>query len=247
VHDLKIHLRDHELMAATHGRSLWVVNIAPLEQLNATVLAANAHLFQPRTAYQWGEGPAVMQEGNGNAQAFFATPSPTYGADITYRLAAAVTDTVRVRVFNAAGDTVAIINGPNSAGLHTVSWNFARRAAAATRPALSPSEKRDSILRAARAPVVLDSLGKAGYDTLAISCSRYLLQPAESLVAQALAAGRGGRGGAGGPPAGCGIAGFGGGGGGGRGGRGAANCERPLTQWDPFCARAAEAEGRGGR
>ena len=33
VHDLKIHPRDHELIAGTHGRSIWIVDIAPLEQM----------------------------------------------------------------------------------------------------------------------------------------------------------------------------------------------------------------------
>jgi hypothetical protein len=32
VHDLKIHPRDAELVAGTHGRSIWIVDIAPLQQ-----------------------------------------------------------------------------------------------------------------------------------------------------------------------------------------------------------------------
>ncbi|MHC5020613.1 MAG: WD40/YVTN/BNR-like repeat-containing protein, partial [Planctomycetota bacterium] len=31
VFDIKIHARDRELVAATHGRSLWIVNVAPLQ------------------------------------------------------------------------------------------------------------------------------------------------------------------------------------------------------------------------
>ena len=33
VHDLKIHPRDHELIAATHGRGIWITDVAALEQL----------------------------------------------------------------------------------------------------------------------------------------------------------------------------------------------------------------------
>src|SRR5690606_20101298 len=33
VHDLKIHPRERELIAGTHGRSIWIVDIAPLQQL----------------------------------------------------------------------------------------------------------------------------------------------------------------------------------------------------------------------
>lgn len=231
VFDLKIHPRDHELIAATHGRSFWIVDIAPLEQLTAKVVAADATLFEPHPALHWGEGPTLMASGNGNAQAFFATPNPSYGADIAYRLGPVATpDTVRFAITNAAGDTLATLTGPNTPGVHSVSWNFARRAAPATPAPLSPSERRDSILKAVRGPKVLDSLTTAGYDSTALSRARTLLFPP---------APGGGRGGAA----------SGRGGGGGRGAS-AANCERPLTQWDPFCARPAEPAptpaGRGG-
>ena len=50
VHDLKIHPRDRELIAATHGRGIWIVDIAPLEQLagdNGTKVVADAGLSLP--------------------------------------------------------------------------------------------------------------------------------------------------------------------------------------------------------
>jgi len=231
VFDLKIHPRDHELIAATHGRSFWIAPIAPLEQMTPKVMASNVHLFEPRTAYQWGEGPTLAAGGNGNAQAFFATPSPTYGADISYRVAgAAAGGQARITISDASGDVIATLNGPGAAGLHTVSWNFqGRRSGPAAAPApLSASERRDSILKAVRAPAVLDSLAKAKYDTAAIARAKAILNPP---AFDPMAGGRGGRGG-----------------GGGGGGRGAgAACERPLTQWEPFCARPGEgAPARGG-
>jgi hypothetical protein len=33
VHDLAVHPRDRELVVATHGRGLWVIDLAPLRQL----------------------------------------------------------------------------------------------------------------------------------------------------------------------------------------------------------------------
>src|SRR5258707_1251137 len=89
VHDLRIHPRDRDLIAATHGRALWIVNIAPLEQLNDSAIAAGAYLFQPTTAYQYGQPPL----GGGNSgQKAFRAPSPQYGAEIVYRLATGSTD-----------------------------------------------------------------------------------------------------------------------------------------------------------
>jgi photosystem II stability/assembly factor-like uncharacterized protein len=225
VYDLQIHPRDHELIAATHGRGLWIVDINALEQMTTTVVAKSVHLFEPKPAFQWGEGPTLGASGNGNAQAFFATPNPTYGASLTYRVTGAGSGAARISVLDAQGDTLQTMTGPGTPGLHTVTWGYAIAPKPQPRAPLSPSEKRDSILRTVRGPVVLDSLAKAKYDSAALAQARVLLNPA----------------GGGGPPAGF----PGGGGGGGRGGGVA--CERPLTQWEPFCARPAEAAPGGGR
>jgi photosystem II stability/assembly factor-like uncharacterized protein len=225
VYDLQVHPRDKELIAATHGRGFWIVDIAPLQEMTAAVAAKPAHLFTPKPAFQWGEGPTRAASGNGNAQGFFATPNPAYGAAISYRVTQAGQGPARISIVNAMGDTVASLTGPSSAGLHTVTWGYNVAAAPAPRVPLSPSEKRDSLLRAVRAPKVLDSLAAAKYDSAALATVRQLL-----------AAPTGG------------MAAFGGRGGGGGGGRGATGaCERPMTQWDPFCARPAEAAvARGG-
>src|SRR5262249_30380121 len=115
-------------------------------------------------------------------------------------------------------------------GLHTVVWNYqGQRPVAFVATALSPSERRDSILRVVRAPMVLDSLSKAHYDSTSIAAAR-------GMIAQMGAP-------AGGAPA-FGGRGGGGGGGGGRGG-GGGQCERPLVESDPFCPRPAEQAGGG--
>ena len=54
VHDLVIHPRDNDLIAATHGRSLWILDdITPLQQLTPSVLGASAHAFGNRVATVW--------------------------------------------------------------------------------------------------------------------------------------------------------------------------------------------------
>ena len=59
VHDLKIHPRDHEIIAATHGRGIWIADVAALEQLNDSVFAKNEYLLAPKTAYAFGEAPGA--------------------------------------------------------------------------------------------------------------------------------------------------------------------------------------------
>ena len=232
VFDLQIHPRDHELIAATHGRSLWIADIAALEQMTPKVIAQGTYLFAPKIAFQWGEGPQPGLPGNGYAQAVMTYANPPYGADIVYRLAAAAPGPVRLIVSNAAGDTLASLNGPAAPGVHHVTWNFQQAAARRAAAELSPSQRRDSILLRARAPQVLDSLTKAGYDTAAIRVVRAQVNVLVNPQPANAAGGRGGRGG---------------GGGGGRGDGGGQACEHPTTQWEQFCARPAEsAGGRGG-
>ncbi len=232
VYDMKVHPRDGELILGTHGRGFWIADITPLQQMTAATLASNVKLFAPKTAQQWAEAPTLAASGNGNAQMFFATPSPAYGAAISYRIGTAAQGSARILISDARGDTIATLTGPATAGLHTVTWayNGSRRVVAAA-AVTSPAARRDSILRAVRAPHVLDSLQKAKYDSTAIARVRELLNPPQ----------------AGGGP---GFGGRGGGGGGGGGGRGSANCHMPLTQWEQFCARPGEAApgaGGGGR
>lgn len=45
VHDLFVHPRDRELVAGTHGRSAWVVDVLPVQELDAAVRAKAVHLF----------------------------------------------------------------------------------------------------------------------------------------------------------------------------------------------------------
>ncbi len=216
VYDLQIHPRDGELIAATHGRGFWIVDITPLQQLTPAVAAKPVHLFEPKPAFQWGELPLLGASGNGNAQNFFTTPNPSYGASIVYRVNGAGTTPARISIVNATGDTVARLTGPTGPGLHSVTWNYSLTPSTTARAALTPSEVRDSILRTTRAPQVLDSLTKMKYDSTALALARQLLNP----------------------PAGGGFSVRGGGGGGARGP--ATSCERPLTQWETFCARPAE-------
>jgi hypothetical protein len=156
--DFVIHPRDGELVAATHGRGFWIVDINPLQQWTAQIAAKPAHLFKPRTGLQWGEPPF---EGQSNGQQAFESSPVTYGADIVYRLAErAQPGQVKVIIQDAAGDTLASLPGGTALGINRVTWNF--RGKNPPTPALSPAGVRDSILGVRLAMKTLDSLEKEG-------------------------------------------------------------------------------------
>jgi photosystem II stability/assembly factor-like uncharacterized protein len=163
VHDLQIHPRDHELIAGTHGRSIWIVDIAPLEQMTRDVASRPVHLFQPKTALQYNQPPA---EGGSSGHRVFAAPSPAYGAEIAYRLASSQTGQARLVITDARGDTLRTLTGPARAGLHRVTWDFRGRTPPA--PPLSPSGRRDSIQLARRTDAVIDSLVQTGMNRQAL-------------------------------------------------------------------------------
>jgi hypothetical protein len=221
VYDLQVHPRDRELIAATHGRGFWIVDVAPLQQLNSAVVAKNVHLFAPKRAFEYGQGPNYGASANGGGHKEFAAPSPQHGAEIVYRLASAASEAPRIVITNASGDTVRSLNGPRNAGVHKVVWDLR---GTAPRRALSPAQRRDSAWAAQRATFVIDSLEKVGKIPAPVIRSM-----------RAMASGQT-------PP------GFGGGGGGGGGG-GAGQANQQIARLGPggqWAARPGEGNAPGG-
>ena len=230
VHDLRIQPRDHDLIAATHGRSLWVVSIAPLEQLNDAALSAPAYLFQPATAWQYNSSPDDAMigggGGGGGGQMRFQSNSIPYGAEIAYRVApGAGGKAARISIVDATGDTLRTLTGSSSAGLQRVYWTFNGKNP--PRPLLSPAQKRDSAALIAKIDRAIDSMVAAGGNKAALDSAKtrlltlgggggfgggfgggggapgltpYVPRPAEGPVQGAGGGGGGGGGGLGGNP-----------------------------------------------
>ena len=83
IHDIKIHPRENDLILATHGRSLWILDDAsPIQQMTSELLTRDAHLFPVRPALRFTS--RFTRYGIGDK--VFAGPNPSYGALITYHL-----------------------------------------------------------------------------------------------------------------------------------------------------------------
>ncbi|MBY0491945.1 MAG: hypothetical protein K2R93_19040 [Gemmatimonadaceae bacterium] len=122
--DIVIHPRTKDIVLATHGRSIWVLDDAtPLVKWAATASAAapaKATLFPVRQATL----TLYRADVSTAAHAFFAAENPAEGATFTYFLPKAV-DTVRFTVTNAAGKTVRTFTAPAKAGLvQRASWDL---------------------------------------------------------------------------------------------------------------------------
>jgi photosystem II stability/assembly factor-like uncharacterized protein len=118
VHDLVIHPRERELVIGTHGRSIYVMDVAPLEQLTAKALAAPVSLLDVKPARLY---PSRGTHGLGGAK-LYAAPNPPAGAVVYYHLAAPAEAPVRLVITDARGTRVAELKGPSEAGLHRLVW-----------------------------------------------------------------------------------------------------------------------------
>src|SRR5438552_15703365 len=83
IHDLAV--KEGDLIAATHGRSFWILDdLSALRQLNPNIPGGSAHLFRPRKAYRAGFG------GGGGIGAAGRPPTgahPPSGTLVNYLLA----------------------------------------------------------------------------------------------------------------------------------------------------------------
>ncbi len=179
VHDLEVHPRDRELVAGTHGRSIWVVDIAPLQELTDAVVA-DGGLFAPKPAFQFGY-PARGGESYG--QQHWGRPTPGSVAEFSYWLtedqAAALAEEVesengdtpanrrrggaqvQITITSPDGEVFATASGPAEAGLNRARWDM--RGAAPEGAGPSPYEAKQRADIAARAAAVRDSLIAEGW------------------------------------------------------------------------------------
>jgi hypothetical protein len=121
VDDIAIHHRDNDLVLATHGRSIWILDdLAPLQQLAATPLDPELHVFPIRPALQWSTWANTGTTGD---KQFFGE-NPPEGALIRYYLARPVPGTqAKVTITMPDGTVVRELTGPAEAGLNQAVWD----------------------------------------------------------------------------------------------------------------------------
>jgi photosystem II stability/assembly factor-like uncharacterized protein len=120
VHDLVIHPSARELVIATHGRGLYVLDVAPLQEMTAAVLAEPAHLFDVKPAPQFDYHGSTWLTGGKR----FVAANPPYGADIYFCLKEKASGKVSLTVLNSAGKELAHLPAGSAAGLHRVHWDL---------------------------------------------------------------------------------------------------------------------------
>jgi photosystem II stability/assembly factor-like uncharacterized protein len=118
VRDLFVHDRDADLVAATHGRGVFVVDIAPLRAFDAAASRSAMHLFPPEDAVLW----RMRSRGTSGNRGFFAK-NPAYGAPLHVHCKGAPEEKPVVTIHDVTGKQVARIEGEARAGLQSLHWD----------------------------------------------------------------------------------------------------------------------------
>jgi photosystem II stability/assembly factor-like uncharacterized protein len=122
VDDIKIHSRDHDLILATHGRSLWILDdISSLEQMADSTSLSTLQLFNMRTAISWRR---IETSSGAEGQHPFSGANPPYGAIVDYYLAQQPAEKVIVSVLNGKGEIVRKLDGTAYQGINRVNWDL---------------------------------------------------------------------------------------------------------------------------
>jgi photosystem II stability/assembly factor-like uncharacterized protein len=126
VRDLAIHPRDKDLVIATHGRGIWIVDdITPLRALTPETLTKEAAFIAAR--------PTVQRLGaNGgwvNGDASFVGDNPTDEAVITYyQQKRHIFGDLRIEILDASGKFVTTVPSSKRRGLNRASWDMRLKA-----------------------------------------------------------------------------------------------------------------------
>jgi hypothetical protein len=159
VADLVVHPRDRDLIAGTHGRSAYVMDISPLQELNQDVLEKDVFLFSPKPAmaFQY----RALSNDQFLAEKRFIAHNPEIGPLISYYLKETISmekekgsveerdaaqarkksskakASVKITILNQTGEMIRELKGPAERGMHRVNWDLRH-----TTPAQDPDSRR---------------------------------------------------------------------------------------------------------
>jgi len=134
VYDLVIHPRENDLIAATHGRSLFILDdISPLQQLTPTITDGKAWLFHQKPAILWANKSRGAQRGH----FWFAGKNPAYIKPIT-SLPRAVfengalihfylkdtSEPASIQITDESGTLSTTLPVENKTGIQRIRWNL---------------------------------------------------------------------------------------------------------------------------
>jgi hypothetical protein len=110
VEDLEVHPQARQILIATHGRGVFLLDEHPIEELTAEIVASPLHIFQARPVTLEFHAPLeVNPRAPGRADLYFWTPTA---------------QPVRISAVNAAGATVRTLETNSVPGVNQIGWDL---------------------------------------------------------------------------------------------------------------------------
>ena len=122
VRDLQVHPREHDLVIATHGRGIWIIDdLTPLRSLTRETMAKDAAFLPGRPVQQRMPASGGWVEGD----ASFVGQNPPGGAVITYyQRTRHLFGPIKLEIFDDAGKLVDSVTAPKRRGLNRAVWSM---------------------------------------------------------------------------------------------------------------------------
>ena len=126
VRDLVVHPRESDLVLATHGRGIWIIDdISPLRQLTPEILAKDAVFLEGRAPQQRLLANGGWSEGDGA----FRGQNPPDAAIITYyQQKRHIFGRMKIEVFDAQGKLIDTLPANSRRGISRVEWSMRLKA-----------------------------------------------------------------------------------------------------------------------
>jgi len=122
VRDIALQAREGDLVIASHGRGIWIVDdVSPLRALSGETLASDLTLLPGRPVQQRIAGNGGWPDGD----AVFSGANPPAGAQITYFLRSRqVIGRMSIDILDASGAVVDTVTPGKRKGLNRVEWSM---------------------------------------------------------------------------------------------------------------------------
>jgi hypothetical protein len=122
IDDVLVHPRDNDLVLATHGRSIYVMDdITALQALTPEVASSDVHLFQPREAVLWRDDRRRSRSLTGDKN--WTGESALEGTALSYWLASGGDVTITVED-PLSGEVFRTLEAEGAAGLNRTHWDL---------------------------------------------------------------------------------------------------------------------------
>ncbi len=121
VHEIAVHPTAGEIVAATHGRSLWIADVSLLQQIDKDAKNAKAALYRPKTFVKRSRG----DERGSIDRNQFSGQNPYNGTRIMYSIGERA-NSATVVITDIRGEEIREFEAETGLGLHVIEWNLSR-------------------------------------------------------------------------------------------------------------------------